>query len=102
MRKEIVPITVSERNSRLDRARELMTASKIDAIVMTTGASLTYYTGAHWGQSERLFAYVLPRAAAPFLICPAFERDRAVELLDNFPERESTLSYFWQENERPV
>jgi len=69
--------------------------------VMTTGASLTYYTGAHWGQSERLFAYVLPRAAAPFLICPAFERDRATELLANFPERESTLSYFWQENDSP-
>ena len=100
-RKEIVPITVSERNSRLDRARELMTANKIDAIVMTTGASLTYYTGAHWGQSERLFAYVLPRAASPFLICPAFERDRAAELLENFPGRESTLSYFWQENEDP-
>src|SRR5215469_8444370 len=93
-RKEIVPITVSERNSRLDKARELMTANKINAIVMTTGASLTYYTGAHWGQSERLFAYVLPRAAAPFLICPAFERDRATELLNTFPERESTLSYF--------
>jgi len=84
-RKEIVPITVSERNSRLDRARDLMTANKIDAMVMTTGASLTYYTGAHWGQSERLFAYVLPRAAAPFLICPAFERDRAAELLNTCP-----------------
>jgi Xaa-Pro dipeptidase len=100
-RKEIVPITVSERNSRLDRARELMTANKIDAIVITTGASLTYYTGARSGQSERLFAYVLPRAAAPFLICPAFERDRAAELLNTFPERESTLTYFWQENESP-
>ena len=99
--KEIEPITVGERNTRLDRARELMTANKIDAIVITTGASLTYYTGAHWGQSERLFAYVLPRAAAPFLICPAFERDRAAELLKNFPARESTLSYFWQENESP-
>ncbi|HZQ42712.1 MAG TPA: Xaa-Pro peptidase family protein [Acidobacteriaceae bacterium] len=100
-RKDIVPITVSERNSRLDRARDLMTANKIDAVVITTGASLVYYTGAHWGQSERLFAYVLPRAAAPFLICPALERDRAAELLANFPERESTLSYFWQENESP-
>src|SRR5215469_5642447 len=56
-RKEIVPITVSERNLRLDRARELMTANKIDTIVITTGASLAYYTGAHGGQSERLFAY---------------------------------------------
>ena len=100
-RKEIVPITVNERNSRLDRARELMTANKIDAIVMTTGASLTYYTGAHWGQSERLFAYVLPRAGKPFLICPHFESDRAAELLGTFPEREMTLSYFWQENESP-
>ena len=99
--KEIVPITVGERQSRLDRARELMTANKIDAIVMTTGASLTYYTGAHWGQSERLFAYVLPRTGKPFLISPAFEHDRAAELLVNFPERESTISYGWQENESP-
>jgi len=100
-RKGIVPITVSERNSRLDRARELMTANKIDAVVITTGASLVYYTGANWWQSERLFAYVLPRAAAPFLVCPAMERDRAAELLGKFPERESTLTYFWQENEDP-
>src|SRR5580658_7394447 len=100
-RKEIVPITVSERSSRVKRARELMTASKIDAIVMTTGASLTYYTGAHWGQSERLFAYVLPRAGKPFLISPAFEHDRAEELPATFPERETTTSYAWQENESP-
>jgi Xaa-Pro dipeptidase len=100
-RGEILPITVDERNRRLDRARDLMTANKIDAIVITTGASLVYYTGARWGQSERLFAYVLPRAAAPFLVCPALERDRAAELLNNFPERESTLAYFWQENEDP-
>jgi Xaa-Pro dipeptidase len=100
-RRDILPITVDERNRRLDRARELMTASRIDAIVITTGASLVYYTGARWWQSERLFAYVLPRAAAPFLICPALERDRAAELLNNFPERESTLAYFWQENEDP-
>lgn len=100
-RGEIVPITVGERNARLARARELMTANKIDAIVMTTGASLTYYTGAHWGQSERLFAYVLSRTGSPSLICPHFESDRAAELLGTFPEREATKSYFWQENENP-
>jgi Xaa-Pro dipeptidase len=100
-RKEIVPITVSERETRLDRARALMKQNGLDAIVMTTGASLLYYTGAHWGQSERLFAYVIPRSAAPFVICPNLERDRVAELLTNFPEQETTLSYFWNENADP-
>jgi Xaa-Pro dipeptidase len=100
-RKEVVPITVDERNSRLDRARELMKPAGLDAIVITTGASLVYFTGARWGQSERLFAYVLPRAAAPFVVCPNLERDRFGEVFASFPERESTLSYFWQENADP-
>lgn len=100
-RQEIVPISLSERNARLERARELMAANRIDAIVITTGASLVYYTGAHWGQSERLFAYVLPRTGSPFLVSPAFEHDRAADLLANFPQRESTRSYSWQENESP-
>ncbi|MEO7029443.1 MAG: Xaa-Pro peptidase family protein [Acidobacteriaceae bacterium] len=100
-RKGIVPITVSERESRLDRARELMKQSRIDAIVITTGSSLQYFIAARWGQSERLFAYVLPAAAAPFVVCPYFERDRLNELLAAFPERETTLSFLWQENADP-
>jgi len=100
-RKEIVPITVTERAARLVRARELMVENKVDAIVITTGASLVYYTGANWWQSERLFAYVLPKTGAPFLICPHFESDRAEELLGSFPERETTKLYLWQENESP-
>jgi Xaa-Pro dipeptidase len=100
-RKDIVPITVGERNMRLDRARELMKQHGVDAIVITTGASMNYFTGARWGQSERLFAYVLPRAAAPFVICPNLERDRLAEILPSFPERETTLSFFWNENESP-
>ena len=100
-RAEIKPITPREREERLDRARNVMTANKMDAIVLTTGASLFYFTGAHWGQSERLFAYVLPVAAAPFVVCPALERDRFADLLTRFPERESTLTYFWEENDNP-
>jgi Xaa-Pro dipeptidase len=95
-RKEIVPITVEEREARLERARELMKQYKIDAIVMTTGSSLQYFTGARWGQSERLFAYVIPAAAAPFVVCPYLERDRFAELLPGFPESQTTLSYKWQ------
>ncbi len=100
-RKDIVPITVQERESRLERARELMKQNKIDAVVLTTGSSLNYFTGGRWGQSERLFAYVLPASAAPFVVCPYFERDRLAELMVAFPERETTLSFLWQEHQDP-
>ncbi len=100
-RADIHPISPAERAARHDRARELMHEYGIDAILLTTGASLLYFTGAHWGQSERLFAYVLPQAAAPFILCPAFERDHLAEILPTFPEAETTLTYQWQENEDP-
>ncbi len=100
-RKDIVPITTEERETRLDLARELMKQYKIDAVVITTGASMQYFTGSRWGQSERLFAFVIPVAAAPFAILPYFEHDRYAEISLKFPERDSILSYRWQENEDP-
>ena len=99
--KDIVPITKDERQTRLDLARDLMKQYHIDAILMTTGASLRYFSGMTWYQSERLFAYVLPQAAAPFIICPYLERDRLNELYPLLPERETTITYLWQENEDP-
>ena len=100
-RPDIHPITPQERAARHDRARELMKEFGIDAILLTTGASLFYFTGAHWYQSERLFAYILPQAAAPFIVCPALERDHLAELLPHIPEQETTLTYQWNENENP-
>ena len=99
--KDIVPITTDERNDRIDLARELMGQYSINAILITTGASLRYFTGAQWGQSERFFAYVLPQSAAPFVIGPYLERDRIAEAMRTFPELKSTLTYLWQENEDP-
>jgi len=98
-RKDIVPITTDERGQRMDLARALMKQYNIDAIVITTGASLQYFTGMRWGQSERLFAYVIPQAAGAFVVCPNFERDRIGESLKKFPE--TTITYLWQENEDP-
>jgi Xaa-Pro dipeptidase len=100
-RKDISPITINERNARLDRARDLMKQNGLDAILITTGASMQYFTGIRWGQSERLFAYVIPQAAAPFVICPHLERDRLNEAQKHFPEHDTTLSYLWQENQDP-
>ena len=95
-RAEAHPITASEREARTERARELMTANKLDAICLTGGTSLRYFTGIRWGTSERLFAYVIPRKADPFYICPAFEEERAREQAGDKPR-----ILTWQEDEDP-
>ena len=54
------PIGRSERMQRLIRARALMQANDIGAIIVEPGASLDYFTGVQWWRSERLTAAVIP------------------------------------------
>jgi len=104
-RAEAVPITLAEREHRLERARALMHQNKIDAIVITTGTSLTYFTGLRWGQSERFFAWTLPATGAPFIICPVFEEGRVRERIEakpaTLPSASTTRVYTWNEDEDP-
>src|SRR5689334_11194123 len=57
---EAKPITTAEREQRIERARQLMADNKIDALMITGGTSLVYFTNIHWWMSERLFAMILP------------------------------------------
>jgi Xaa-Pro dipeptidase len=98
---EAVPITLSERQHRVDRARELMSHQKIAAIVMSGGTSLLYFTGIRSGVSERMFAWILPASGAPFIVCPAFEEARMTEQLTQLPEGAQTKLYTWNEDEDP-
>jgi Xaa-Pro dipeptidase len=104
-RGEGTPITLAEREQRLDRARVLMHQNKIDALAITTGTSLTYFTGLRWGQSERLFAWVLPATGAPFIVCPVFEEGRVRERMEakpaTLPSASTTRVYTWNEDEDP-
>ena len=84
-RAEATPITLAEREQRLDRARALMHQNQIDAIVIATGTSLNYFTGLRWGQSERFFAWTLPAKGAPFIVCPLFEEGRVRERMEAKP-----------------
>src|ERR1700704_4666622 len=68
---EAKPIPTAEREQRMERARQLMAENKIDAIMITGGTSLVYFTNIHWWMSERLFAIILPVKGAPFYVCPA-------------------------------
>ena len=102
---EAIPITLAEREQRLDRARALMRENKIDAIVIATGTSLNYFTGLRWGQSERFFAWTLPAKGAPFIVCPVFEEGRVRELMEarpaTLPSASTTRVYTWNEDEDP-
>ncbi|HEX8893380.1 MAG TPA: aminopeptidase P family N-terminal domain-containing protein, partial [Terriglobales bacterium] len=96
-----MPITVEERNARLERARELMAANNLQAIVITTGSSLTYFSAVKWWTSERLFAMVLPAKGKAFFVCPAFEQGRGQEQLALGPFGADPDIRIWQENEDP-
>ncbi len=98
---EATPITLPERQARADKARRLMLQQNVAAIAITGGTSLTYFTGAHAGQSERLFAWVLPAAAPPYIVCPAFEEARMTEALTSIPDGPQTTILTWQEDEDP-
>lgn len=100
MRDRAVPISAEERKGRLEKARRLMGEQKIDAIVLTGGTSLTYFTGIRWGTSERLFAVVIPKVGNPYIVTPAFEEDRTREQLAGGPMAHTDVA-IWQEDENP-
>ncbi len=70
---------------------------KFDALLIGPNTSLYYFTGIHWGLSERLLALVIPRTGQPFLISPAFEEGRMRELM-----RYPIEVRVWQEDESPA
>jgi Xaa-Pro dipeptidase len=98
---EAVPITLAERQHRVDRARELMAQKKIAALALTGGTSLVYFTGIRSGVSERIFSWVLPVSGAPYIVCPSFEEARMTEQLTQMPDGATTRIYTWNEDEDP-
>jgi Xaa-Pro dipeptidase len=91
------PISVAEREGRIDRARRLMRAHGIDAILIEPGASLVYFTGIDWWRSERLTAGILFANGNAVIITPFFEE----------PSVRETLAIpadvrVWQEDESPI
>jgi Xaa-Pro dipeptidase len=90
------PITREEYLQRQENARRYMHGAGIDAILLTGGTSMQYFTGAQWGLSERLFALVLPAKGEVAWVAPAFEKGRALEQI-KFGNDVRT----WQEDESP-
>ena len=101
MKSQARPITSDERRGRIAKAQRLMREQKIDALMLCSGTSLVYFTNIRWSGGERLFTCVIPASGQPFLVCPAFEEDRAREQLALGPFDRSTDVRTWHEHESP-
>ncbi|MCJ7680817.1 MAG: aminopeptidase P family N-terminal domain-containing protein, partial [Candidatus Aminicenantes bacterium] len=93
---DVRPITDEERKGRIERARVLMVENGLEAVYLEGGTSMFYYTGVNWWNSERMFGVVIPARGEIAWICPAFEQDRAMELI-----RFGTDIRSWEEHESP-
>jgi len=100
MRSQVRPIDAAERQARLERARELMHRHQLDAILLTGGSSLLYFTAARWGQSERFFGTLIPAKGKCLCVCPSFEEGRAREQLERGPLADARV-LTWAEDENP-
>ena len=101
MKDQARPITADERRGRIERAKQLMVAEKIDAIMLSGGTSSLYFANIPMGGSERLWALLIPARGQPFIVCPGFEEDRARELLTDSPWGKDVDVRTWQEDESP-
>ncbi len=97
-------ITNEERKARIEKAdaRRLMTEQKVGAIILSGGTSSLYFANLPMGGGERaLGTRFSPPGGKPFLVCPAFENDRAHELLASTPFAQNADVRTWQEDESP-
>ena len=101
MRDQARPITADERRARIEKARRLMAAENIDALMLCSGTSLVYFTNIRWSGGERLFTCVVPARGEPFFVCPAFEEDRAREQIALGPFSGTADVRTWEEHESP-
>jgi len=94
------PISTQERAGRVEQAKRLMRERGIDSLMLTGGTSMSYFTNVRWGGGERLFTVIIPVRGEAFVVCPAFEEDRAGEQLALGPLGGSEVRT-WQEHESP-
>lgn len=101
MKDGVTPISVEERRARLEKARRLMTQHGIDAIMLTGGTSMEYFTGMRWGNSERLTGAIIPARGNAFIVTPKFEEERTLEQARLGPLGAGTRVLTWEEDESP-
>lgn len=93
---EVVPISVSEREARIEKAQRLLSEHKMEALVLDAGTGLKYFTGISWWPSERTMVAIIPAKGEVKYVCPGFEESRLREQVSIGKD-----VYAWQEDESP-
>lgn len=93
---DVKPLTSEDYQYRMEKAKGLMAAHNIDGLFLTGSTNLDYFTGVRWGRSERTFGAVLNQKGGSVWVCPAFELDRAGEIIPKGQEIRT-----WEEHESP-
>lgn len=101
MKDQATPISVEERRARLEKARRLMAENRLDALMLTGGTSMVYFTGMQWGLSERMTTVIIPVRGNAFIVTPKFEEERTLEQARTGPLGADTQVLTWEEDESP-
>jgi Xaa-Pro dipeptidase len=101
MKDQATPISVDERRGRIEKAKRLMAENRIDAVMLTGGTSMVYFTGMQWGLSERMTAVVIPAKGDAFIVTPKFEEERTLEQARTGPLGAATRVMTWEEHDNP-
>ena len=96
MTADVVPITVKEREARIEKAQRLMVENKIEALLLDAGTSMDYFTGINWWASERTMVAIIPAKGELKYVSPAFEAARLRELIKIGSDVRT-----WEEHESP-
>jgi len=96
MTDDVVPISLQERLSRIEKVQRLMVENKMEALVLDSGTSLKYFTGISWWPSERTMVAVIPARGEVKYVSPAFEADRLRQLIKIGKDVR-----VWEEHESP-
>jgi len=73
-----------------------MHETDVDAMVLTAGPNLRYFTGADWSMLERLTGAIVPQSGEPTFVVPAFEEPRL-----RMTVGDRAVIRAWQEDESP-
>ncbi|WP_222911649.1 Xaa-Pro peptidase family protein [Pseudomonas sp. DNDY-54] len=92
----VEPISLAEYTARIEKAQRRMAQLGLDAMFLSAGANLEYFTGVRWNPSERMVGAILPAKGALEYLAPAFEEGT----IRDFMVVEGPVNG-WQEHESP-